>query len=306
MNKGLIYFLLSMSCIGLILPLGGELMTKFPVWLFNFMTVGIAVLILVPFATIYEKTKWTKLGKKVYIAMFLQAFLTCTLYNVFLLYGLTYANAIAAGIITSITPAVVFILALFLLRERLNIRKVFAIVLAIIAVLIMNIAGVEVEGGSSSLGIMFMLLAVISMSLFFIYAKKLAVELKPITMSAILCFFGFIQLAPMGIYEFTSYDLSIVTINNWFGVVFYGVCGWALAYVFTYAGLQRINASTAGMATSVIPIVATIVAVAFYGAAIRIVDVIALILVIVCIYIAEIQGNKDVPSPEITQDNGVF
>lgn len=70
-----------------------------------------------------------------------------------------------------------FILSVLLLPEKLNIKKFFAIFLAVIAVLIMNIAGREVDGGSSILGIVSMLLAVASMALFFIYAKKFAADL---------------------------------------------------------------------------------------------------------------------------------
>ena len=296
MSRGLLYILISMSFIGLTIPVGGALMMKFPVWLFTFITIGIATIIMVPIATIYEKTQWTKLGKKNYYGVFMQAFLTCTLYTVFLLYGLTYASAISVGIITSITPAVVFILAFFLLRERLNLKKITAIALAVIAVLIMNIAGVTIEGGSSILGNVFMLLAVVSLSLFFIYAKKFSVELKPFTMAAGLCVMGLFQTAPMALYELSSFDMSTVTAGDWGGTIFYGITGWALAYSFTFLAMPKINASTAGMATAVMPIVAAVIALLFYDASIRTVDIIALILVIASIFIAEMQEKTEATS----------
>lgn len=293
MSRGLLYILVSMAFIGVTIPVGGALMMKFPVWLFTFITIGIAVIIMVPIATIYEKTQWTKLGKKNYFGVFMQALLTVTLYTVFLLYGLTYASAISVGIITSITPAVVFILAFFLLRERLNLKKITAIALAVVAVLIMNIAGVDINGGSNILGIVFMLLAVVSLSLFFIFAKKFSVELKPFTMTAGLCVMGFIQTAPMAIYEFSTFNSSNITVSDWGGTIFYGISGWALAYVFTFLAMPKINASTAGMATAIMPIVSTMVALIFYDAAIRTVDIIALILVIASIFIAESQEKTE-------------
>ncbi|MGY4691452.1 DMT family transporter [Salibacterium sp. K-3] len=300
MDRGLLLFLISMSCIGLGVPLGGVMMETFPVWLFTCITIIVATLILVPIATIYEKTKWTQLGLKNYFGIFMQALLTVTLYTVFQLYGLTYASPVAVGIITSITPAVVAVLALFLLRERLNMKKGFAILLAIIAVLIMNVAGVEIEGGSNGLGILFMLLAVVSMSLFFIYAKKFSVKLPPITLAAGLCFFGIIQTLPMAIYEFSSIDVTIFNDGAaWLGIFFYAMLAWVLAYVFTFLGIPRINASTAGMATAAIPVVSTIAAVIFFGEAIRIVDIIALILVLASIFIAESQEKTDAQSNEV-------
>lgn len=160
----------------------------------------------------------------------------------------------------------------------------------------MNIAGVTIEGGSSILGNVFMLLAVVSLSLFFIYAKKFSVELKPLTMAAGLCVMGLIQTAPMALYELSSFDMSTVTAGDWGGTIFYGITGWALAYSFTFLAMPKINASTAGMATAVMPIVAAVIALLFYDASIRTVHIIALILVIASIFIAEMQEKTEATS----------
>src|SRR4051812_1495695 len=101
-----------MSFLGVSIPIAGRMMESFPLYLFNFIAVLIAAIVLIPTATIVEKTKWTKLGLKTYVIFFIQALLSITLYSTFTLYGLIYASPIAVGIITSITPAAVAILAL--------------------------------------------------------------------------------------------------------------------------------------------------------------------------------------------------
>ncbi|WP_138419559.1 DMT family transporter [Aquibacillus sediminis] len=299
MNKGVLLIVLSMGFIGASIPLGDSMMLTFPVWLFTCMTIAIAAVILIPLATIKEKTQWTKLGLKNYYGMFIQAMLTATLYTVFLLYGVTHASAISVGIISSITPAIVLILSFFLLKEKLGLKKVSAIVLAVIAVLIMNIAGVEANSGASALGIMFMLLAVLSISLFFIFAKKFSVELPPFTLAAGLTFFGTLQTLPMALYELSSVDLAIFqSASAWGGIIMYSLLGWVLAYSTTFYAMPAINASTAGMANAVMPIAATAVALTFYGASLRTVDIIALILVVASILIAESQErSKTIDDP---------
>lgn len=282
-----------MACIGASIPLGDSMMEVFPVWLFTCMTIMIAAIILIPLATLYEKTKWTKLGFKNYYGMFMQALLTATLYTVFLLYGVTHASAISVGIISSITPAVILILSYFILREKLSMQKISSIMLAVAAVLIVNIAGVQVEGTASPVGIIFMLLAVMSISLFFIYAKKFSVELPPYTLAAGLAFFGTLQTLPMALVELNSLDMA--ALNNgsvWLGILFYSLLGWVFAYSLTFLAMPQINASTAGMANAVMPVVAAAVALVFYGASIRFVDIIALSLVIASIFIAESQEKK--------------
>lgn len=282
-----------MGFIGASIPIGDSMMKTFPVWLFTCITITIAAVILIPLATISEKTKWIKLGFKNYYGMFMQALLTASLYTVFLLYGLTHADAISVGIISSITPAVVLILSLFLLKEKLSMKKVLSIFLAVSAVLLMNIVGVSSKGSTSVLGIVFMLLAVLSISLFFIYAKKFSVELPPFTLAAGLTFFGALQTLPMALIELNSFDMSLFgSVSNWGGIIIYSLLGWVLAYSTTFLAMPKINASTAGMANAVMPIVASAVAVLFYGASIRAVEIIALILVVISILIAESREKK--------------
>ncbi len=302
LSKGLIFIVISMMSIGLSIPIGGVMMEQFPVFIFSFITILIATIILVPFSKITENTKWTKLGKKNYFGMFMQALLTVTLYTVFQLYGLTYASVISVGIITSITPAVVLILSLFLLRERLSLKKSFAVGLAIVAVLVMELSGVQGGGENSILGIVFMLSAVVSLALFFVYAKKFSVKLPPFTLAAGLCLFGAMQTFPMAIYELTTIDLALFTEGGtWLGIILFALTGWIIAYCFTFLALPKINASTAGMATAVIPIVATAGAILFLGEALRVADMIGLVLVVASIIIAESQER----SVKSTVDEGL-
>ncbi|BAQ11641.1 permease of the drug/metabolite transporter superfamily [Bacillus sp. OxB-1] len=299
MSKGVLLIVLSMGLIGASIPIGESMMMTFPVWLFTCVTVTIAAVILIPIATISEKTKWTKLGFKNYYGMFMQALLTASLYTVFLLYGLTHADAISVGIISSITPAVVFILSLILLKEKLTLKKVLSILLAVAAVLLMNIVGVSADGSTSVIGITFMLLAVLSISLFFIYAKKFSVELPPITIAAGLTFFGALQTLPMALIELSSFDMSLfASVSNWGGIIIYSLLGWVLAYSTTFLAMPKIDASTAGMANAVMPIVASAVAILFYGASIRAVEIIALILVVISILIAESRDKKTIDEVE--------
>lgn len=304
MSRGVLLIVLSMACIGASIPLGDSMMIKLPVWLFTFMTIFMASVILIPLSILKEKTQWLKLGLKNYLGMFMQALLTATLYTVFTLYGVIHASAITVGIVSSITPAVVLVLSFFLLNEKLNLKKVSSIILAVVAVLIMNLVGIQDNGGSSPLGMVFMLLAVLSISLFFIYAKKFSVELPPFTLAAGLALFGTLQTLPMAIVEFNSIDMAVFSSGMiWWGIILYSLLAWVFAYTTTFFAMPKINASTAGMANAVIPIVATAVAVIFYGASIRVVDIVAIALVIASILIAEAQEKKQLPEINLSQED---
>ncbi|MFF2456098.1 DMT family transporter [Peribacillus simplex] len=287
LNIGYLFIILNMIVLGLSIPAGSVAMATIPVWLFTAMTLGIACMILLPAAKIYERIKWKGIGYKTYFGIFMQSLFTVTLYTVFLLYGLKYSSVIAAGIINSMVPAVTLVLSFILLGERLNIRKGIAIMLAVSAVLVMELAGASTEGESSALGIAFMILAVVSLGLFFVYAKKFAVDVPPVTMAAGLCLMGFLTTLPMAIHEAISFDWGKMTLGLWGAVIAYTLLGWVFAYIFTYLGISKVPASTIGMATAIIPITAMLYAVLFLGDKLRNVDIIATVLLILSIFIAE-------------------
>lgn len=87
------------------IPVAYSALEKVPIWLFTCVTIGISCICLIPSAAIIEKVKWTKLGRRNYYGIFMQALLTCTRYTVFLLYGVSYTSVISAGVINSMVTA---------------------------------------------------------------------------------------------------------------------------------------------------------------------------------------------------------
>ncbi|WP_158734775.1 DMT family transporter [Alteribacillus sp. YIM 98480] len=293
MNIGFLYIIIVMILLGISIPVGDYAMETIPVWLFTALTLTVSSIILLPAAKIYDKVVWKTLGTKYYYGIFMQALFTCVLYTVFLLYGLSYTNVIAAGVINSMVPAIVLLLSFLLLGERLNIRKIIAISLAVCAVLIMEVVGVRVVGEASWMGNIFMILAVTSLAMFYVYAKKFAVQIPPLTMSAGLCVMGLFMTLPMAVFESLTFDWESLTAITWAIIVAYAFSGWVLAYTFTYLGMPKVPASTVGMATAIIPVTATVFAVSFLGETLRVVDGVALVLVIISIFIAESKDNTD-------------
>ncbi|WP_159462203.1 DMT family transporter [Halobacillus sp. Marseille-P3879] len=299
MNKGFLYILLVMFFLGISIPIGDYAMRTVPVWLFTALTLAVSSIVLLPAAKRYDKVKWRKLGRNNYYGIFMQALFTCVLYTVFLLYGLTYTNVISAGIINSMVPAIVLLLSFFLLGERLNMRKIIAITLAILAVMVMEVVGVEPNQEASWLGNIFMILAVVSLAMFYVYAKKFAVKIAPITMAAGLCVIGLIMTLPMAIYEAFSFDWSSLNSSLWVMILAYAFSGWILAYTFTYLGMPKVPASTVGMATAIIPVTATIIAVLFLGESLSLFDGVALLMVIASIFIAETNNHSKIDDVEL-------
>jgi drug/metabolite transporter (DMT)-like permease len=291
------YVIFCYATIGIGLPLSKDAVAVVPVWPFTAVTLAVGCAMMFPLASLIDRVRWRRISRLSYLKMGLQALLGAMLYTVFLLYGLQHATAIAAGVISSITPAVVLLLSVVLLGERFSARKVIAIALAIVAVALMSTATTDDGATQTTLaGVAFVLLSVLSNASFLVFAKRLATELPPATLVAGLLAAALLMALPLGIYDGLHFDWSTVSRKCWYEIVYYGIGIWALPFWAIYLGISRIPASAAGMATALVPVTAVATAVAFYGERLTWQAVVALFLVLVSIVTAELHDGLE-PSP---------
>jgi drug/metabolite transporter (DMT)-like permease len=288
------YVIFTFAMIGVGVPVSKDAVAAVPVWPFTAITLAIGCVMMLPLASLIDHVKWRRISRASYLKIALQALLGAMLYTVFLLYGLQHATAIAAGVISSITPAVVLLLSVVLLGEQLSARKIMAIALAMVAVALMSTATLDDGTTQTTLaGVAFVLLSVLCNANFLVFAKRLATELPPTTLVAGLLAAALLMALPLGVYNGLHFDWSTVSRKCWYEIVYYGIGIWALPFWTIYLGISRIPASAAGMATALVPVTAVATAVAFYGERLTWQTVVALLLVLVSIVAAEVHDGLE-------------
>lgn len=75
--------------------------------------------------------------------------------------------------------------------------------------------------------------------------------------------------------------------------LYYAVFVWAAAYVFWYYGIPKVAATFGGLAQAIVPVAAALSAVIFFHEAIRTVDVIGLVLIIVSVVVSVFAENPE-------------
>lgn len=307
---GYLFVILCQVIVGSSYPIAKAAIDTIPAWILACVTLAIASIILLPIASIIEKTKWTKFGLVNWYKVGVQSLCACVLYTIFLFFALSHASATVAGIFNGLSPALVFILAPFLVKERLNLKKGLAIIVAIAAVVIISVdfsSSSSSAGGTNLLGVVFLLLSVSSNALFAIFSKKFSVDLKPWTASAGVCFTGFLITLPFGIYEVITkkfaFDMFFEN-GNLPATLYYAVFVWAAAYVFWYYGIPKVAATFGGIAQAIVPIAAALSAVIFFHEAVRTVDVIGLVLIILSVVVSVFAENpEDVNMETVEQED---
>jgi len=215
-----------------------------------------------PFKT--TDNRW--LNKKDYAILFLQAMCGGFIFSLFMLSGLTYTSASAAGIITSTLPAFILILSYFILKEKISPTKFIAIMITVAGLMVLAVGKGKTLGNHESLlGDFLILMAVIPEAIFSIIAKWQNAKIHPTAVAAITSSMNAVICLPLALYQHMTVDLPVLTLTQCALLFTYAITGIFFFTVFWYRGINKTSANTAALFTSVMPLSVVILAIIFLG-----------------------------------------
>ena len=124
------------------------------------------------------------------------------LFNVFFVWGLHHTTATAAGIVGSTLPAMIALSAVWLLKERLNFAKIFALILAMVGILVINLDYFEESSNLNHtfFGDVLVFIAMFPEAWYSIVSRKLATRITPLGAAFIANVVGFLALFPCALF----------------------------------------------------------------------------------------------------------
>jgi drug/metabolite transporter (DMT)-like permease len=257
---------LAMVLVGSSVVAGKVMVAELPVFLASALRFALALCILVPLVR-HREGGLPRISRRSWLLMGVQSLCGSFLFTVFLLYGLTHTGPSSAGIVTSTTPACMGIFAWLFLGERPTGATGAGIVFSVLGVAVINLAAGQggVAGDDPVLGNLMVLGAVVFESLFLLLRKTVPEPLSPLAVSTVISLFGLVWFLPMGVAEALTTDLAAVGPAGWLSVIYYGVFVTVAAYLFWFAGITRVPASTAGVFTAIMPVSALVLSVLALG-----------------------------------------
>lgn len=285
--------------VGVSYPVAKEAMESIPTWTFTFITFITGLAALFPLSIMVDKTRWLSVSLRDWAAIGVQALFGAVLYTVFMLYGLPHTSAVSASVISSVAPAFVLIFSAVFLKEKMTVKSGFAVILAILSVIIMTVPSGSNTGHTSLSGFIFLTLSTLSTASVIIFAKKLSSQLKPITLATGVCLAGTVLSFPLTLTESTGFHLSVITYHEGLMMVYYGLFVWALPYVFFFYGIWKVKASTVGMTVALVPVSAMLAGGLFFGEHVSSTDITSTMLIVASIVIAEMNFRRRF-QPEVT------
>jgi drug/metabolite transporter (DMT)-like permease len=165
--------------------------------------------------------------------------------------GLEYTRASNASLYVATGPITILLLAVIFLHEKLNLRKVLGIFIAVVGVLVVmglgTITGFQVP--AHVVGDLLVIASIVLWASFTVFGKPLTERLGALTVTAVVTVMGAAWMAPVGWLEMRHlhFSLASITPSAWSAVVFLGAGCNFLAVLLYFTALQRTESQKVGV-----------------------------------------------------------
>lgn len=230
-----------------------------PIWA-SFLRWGIAAVVLIPLAQLVEKPDWLKVWKKNWGILLFLSLVGVVSYTLLTYTALRHTSSTNGSLINSLTPAVMIVLSLLFLKEKITGWQGAGLLLSFLGVLTVltkgHLLGLFSTHYNQGDGIM--LVAVFLWAIYSILGKR-AQHLPPITFVAftsvigVVCMIPLLFLQPLHIERITSFGIT--------GIIYLGLFPSIGSFLFWNRGVKELGAGKASITMNLMPIFTAILSV---------------------------------------------
>ena len=255
-----------MALVGSYVGLSRLLVAALPVFLLAWMRFGIAAVAMAGW--LRRRPGEPALSASDRRLLFWESFLGNFGFSICMLFGVAATSAVAAGVVMAAIPAAVAVLSRLFLGERIAPRVGVAIVVA--GAGIATLALVRSPEGAQAAsapwwGYALLMGAVVCEASYVVIGKRLAANVSPQRISALINLWGLALITPFGLWQAWRFDFAAVNASTWGLLVFYALAASVATVWLWMRGLREVPASRAGIFTVCLPVSAAAVGVLWLG-----------------------------------------
>lgn len=180
-------------------------------------------------------------------------------------HGLNYSSAINSGIIMTLNPIMVAIMAFFILRESLNSIKIAGIVIGATGAVFLSLQS-NGSDGSTAFGDVLLFINAFSYAIYLILVKPLMQKYSALTVTAYVFTFGamYVFLFPQTLIDFSTMDFSVIPFDIWMRIVYVIVGVTFFTYLLTMYAMKFVSATVTSTYIYLQPVLVIVFAYLFY------------------------------------------
>lgn len=245
---------MGMALFGTGTPAAKVVSDAFPMFLGPFLRLTFAALVLTPFLIIHWK-RLPRISRADWARIVIIGGVGVVAFTLFLLTGMQRVNGVVGSVVMSLSPAAMATAAVIFMHDSMGWRKILAVTLAVVGVLVINVSGQSIQSGGWDLvlGSLLVFGAVASQTLYSLLGKQLIRDLRPVVALPLIVWVAVLLFAIPGLYQATSFDFSTPTANEWLGLVVWGMGPLAIGTLIWFRGLSQVPPSTASGYMSAMP-----------------------------------------------------
>ncbi len=197
--------------------------------------------------------------------------------------SLKYALVVNSGIINTLNPVLVAVLAAIFLRERLGPRSYTGVILAFIGVLFLMLDGkpANLLSLNFNTGDLIMLLAVLCRVIYTLLIKNLSARYRSFTLTFYATLTGAVILCALSIIEGNLSTFSNISTRSFVSIAYMGIFVSGIGYLCYNSSVKTIGPTkTSCMVQSLVPVFTAAMAYLFFEEQINSVFLISLVFIL--------------------------
>jgi drug/metabolite transporter (DMT)-like permease len=286
---GMVYVLAAITSWGVYFPYAKLILTKLSPDVFLVLRLGIGAAVL--------GLLTVRLGKSVRVergdvaSVIAAGVVGIVLHQLIQLTGLKYTTATNTGWILTLIPPVTGLLAWMFLKERITIRQMAGLLIAMIGVFEFVAKGKpSTLSFTGNVGDLLALGSVLTWSAYTIMTKSRLSRYDPLPLTTIHMVLAFAFFLVMSGWKMPA-QLGVLDVRDWITIVAIGVVPSGLAYYWWNAGLKRLTAVNTATFLFIEAIVASVAGALLLGEAFTLPMVVFAGFIVIGVYIAQMRGR---------------
>jgi drug/metabolite transporter (DMT)-like permease len=251
--------------------IGKVALREFPPVLLGALRIGLAGVFVAPvyWRKVRTAGEWFPPGRELFLLAFVAA---CSVGNQLLfLIGLDRTSVAHSALIIGIGPIFVLLIAAGIGLERITLRKVAGMTMALagVAVLVHQASGPRASGSAQTeatlAGDAVTAAACVLFSMFAVYGKKVTESYGTLAVNGFAYVGGAALLTPIMLWQARGFPFAHVSAAAWSSLVYMALFPSLICYLIYYHALTHISATRVSAFIYLEPVIATLMAIAFLG-----------------------------------------
>ena len=289
----------AMTLTGANVAFGKAVVASFPIYVFVLFRFMVSCLALMLIAPTESGPRLKDMSRGAQRDLVLMSLLGMVGFTVLMFEGLKRTSAADAGIITATLPAVVALLGVVVMCDRLSRVQTAAVALAIAGLLLVQTWGAR-AGASSVVGNLLVGGAVLCEASFVLLGKRLAPPYRPLRLALGANVVGLVLAVPLAATQLPAFDARAIPLEMWALGIWYSLAASVICLWLWYRGLPHVETWLAGLATAAIPVAALATSALYLGETIGPVRLAGAALVIAGIVVGALAS----PAKRLQQKHG--